>query len=139
MKRDWDLIRKILTDIEGEKDVFDSLKEDPEQGDLSHDEYEKLLQVHRCKESVMLGHIELLADSEYIEGVDVVRSTSGIVGYRMTSDPRLTMSGHDLLDTMRSPKVWGLIKSTALSKGIDLTFDSIKVLAVPVLKSIIGE
>jgi len=45
------------------------------------------------------------------------------------------MAGHDLLDTMRSTRIWEKIKATAKTKGIELTFDAIKALGAFALKS----
>ena len=85
----------------------------------------------------MLGHLELLTNNGYIEGAEVVRSVSGFAGYSAGS-PRLSMAGHDLLDTMRSATVWENIKATANKKGIELTFDAIKVLGIAALKHVLG-
>jgi hypothetical protein len=52
--------------------------------------------------------------------------------------PDLTWEGHELLETMRSKAVWERIKKTATEKGIELSFDSIKALAVKALAAIIG-
>ena len=51
----------------------------------------------------------------------------------------LTWKGHEFLDTIRSKSVWEKIKSAALEKGLELTFDTIKKLSVVTLKMIIGE
>lgn len=48
------------------------------------------------------------------------------------------MSGHDLLDTMRSPNVWETIKSTAKKKRVELTLDVIKALSEVALKQLFG-
>lgn len=54
------------------------------------------------------------------------------------SSPRLTMTGHDLLDTMRSKPVWEKVKETAQSKGIELTFEAVKMRGTWALKQVIG-
>jgi len=85
----------------------------------------------------ILGHLELLVNSGYIEGLKVTRGLNGhfIIS---RSKPRLTMAGHDLLDTMRSKPVWDKVKETAQSKGIELTFDAVKMLGTWALKQIMG-
>ncbi|MHB8474176.1 MAG: DUF2513 domain-containing protein [Gammaproteobacteria bacterium] len=35
---------------------------------------------------------------------------------------RLTNSGHELLDTMRNESVWGKVKDTFKTKGVEMTF-----------------
>lgn len=137
MKRDWDLIRKLLTEIEEEKDFLADLPPEPKWGEESEEEYKSKMESYEAIESRLLGHLELLTESGYVDGVSVRRSTSGQIAYWRNS-PRLTMAGHDLLDTMRSSPVWETIKSTAKSKGIELTFDAIKALGAYALKQLIG-
>ena len=50
----------------------------------------------------------------------------------------LNMARHELLDTIRSKPVWDKIKSTALDKGLELTFDVVKVLGAKAISLIIG-
>jgi hypothetical protein len=50
----------------------------------------------------------------------------------------LTWQGHELLDTIRSKPVWDKIKSTALDKGLELTFDTVKLLGAKALALIVG-
>lgn len=137
MKRDWDLIRKILTVIEEDRDVFADLPAEPKWADHSSEEYELQLSEYTASERRIAGHLEMLIDNGYLNGLKVIRTGSGRFGYSV-SDPRLTMAGHDLLDTMRSPTVWEAIKSTAKKKGIELTLDAIKALGGVVLKQLLG-
>ena len=137
MKRDWDLIRKILTDIEEDRDVFADMPVEPKWADQSSEEYELQLSEYTDSEKRIAGHLEMLIENGYLKGLKITRTGCGRFGYSV-SDPRLTMTGHDLLDTMRSPKVWEAIKSTAKKKGIELTFDAIKTLGGVVLKQILG-
>lgn len=134
MKRDWDLIRKQLTDVEEEKGLFSEIPPEPDLTDQGWDTYESQLKEHRAIESRIFGHYELLVNNGYIDGLRVLRSVDGLFSYGLHS-PRLTMSGHDLLDTMRSTTIWEKIKATAKSKGIELTFDAIKALGALALKS----
>ena len=64
-----------------------------------------------------------------------MRGADGHIMYSL-SNPRLTMSGHDLLDTMRSSGIWETIKTTAQKKGIELTFDAVKAIGIVALKQI---
>jgi hypothetical protein len=50
----------------------------------------------------------------------------------------LTWVGHELLDSIRKDAVWKKIKATAISKGVDLSFEVIKQLAGAVIKGMIG-
>lgn len=137
MKRDWDLIRKLLTDIEEEKDYLADIPPEPKWGDEPEQEYNERYKAFREVEDRILGHLEMLVDNGYVKGVQVVRSLDGSFCVSRSSS-RLTMAGHDLLDTMRSSAVWESIKSTAKSKGIELTFDAIKALGAFALKQLIG-
>lgn len=133
MKRDWDLLRKQLIDIEEDRDVLADLPQEPKWTHESDAEFREYLVV----ESKLLGHLELLINGGYIEGITLMRDADGRLYYGV-HNPRLTMAGHDLLDAMRSKPVWEKIKSTAQSKGIELTFDTIKALAGWALKQVIG-
>ena len=134
MKRDWDLIRKQLTDVEEENDIFADLPPEPEWRDQDWAEYEKQLNEYRAIEGRVFGHLELLVNCGYIDGLQVLRSVDGSFSYGLHG-PRLTMAGHDLLDTMRSSTIWEKIKAIAKTKGIELTFDAIKALGALALKS----
>lgn len=134
MKRDWDLIRKQLTDVEEENDLFADIPPEPAWEDQEWPVYEKQLNEYRAIEGRIFGHFELLVNSGYIDGLQLVRSADGFFGYGL-HNPRLTMAGHDLLDTMRSATIWEKIKATAKTKGIELTFDAIKALGALALKS----
>jgi len=134
MKRDWDLVRKQLTDVEEENDLFSDIPPEPAWKDQEWAVYEKQWNEYRAIEGRIFGHLELLVNSGYIDGLQLVRSADGLFSYGLHS-PRLTMAGHDLLDTMRSTTIWEKIKATAKTKGIELTFDAIKALGALALKS----
>ncbi|KAA0089765.1 DUF2513 domain-containing protein [Paraburkholderia sp. T12-10] len=138
MKRDWDLLRKQLTDIEEGRDVLADIPDAPKwTDDLTWEAYDDLAKDQRAIEERIAGHLELLIDSGYVEGLQVLRGADNHFAYG-SSAPRLTMAGHDLLDTMRSTTIWESIKSTARTKGIELTFDAIKALAGYALKHALG-
>ncbi|CAM2198544.1 DUF2513 domain-containing protein (plasmid) [Paraburkholderia kururiensis] len=138
MKRDWDLLRKQLTDIESGHDVLTDIPAAPKwTDDLTWEAYDQIAKEHRSLEERLAGHLELLIDSGYVDGLQVLRGADGHFSYGRSA-PRLTMAGHDLLDTMRSGTIWESIKQTAKTKGIELTFDAIKALAGYALKHSLG-
>ena len=137
MKRDWDLIRNLLTDIEEDKDVMAEIPAEPKWTDQSSEEYEQQVSEYNVSAGRIAGHLEMLIKNGYVDGLKVIRTGSGHFGYSLAG-PRLTMAGHDLLDTMRSPTIWESIKSTAKKKGIELTLDVIKTLSTVVIKQIFG-
>jgi hypothetical protein len=137
MKRDWDLLREQLTDIEDEKDFLADFPDEPKWDDgLSWEEFEQKLKEYRAVEKRIFGHLEMLVDNGYVDGLQILRGAGGEFHYGL-SDPRLTMAGHDLLGSMRSQPVWETIKATAKTKGIELSFDAIKALAAFALKQLL--
>lgn len=133
MKRDWDLIREQLTTIEEDRDILASLPPEPTLEGKTIEEYERQVEAFRAAEVRIAGHLEMLIDNGYIDGLKITRSGDSRFGFSVAA-PRLTMAGHDLLDTMRSPKMWESIKSTAKKKGLELTFDVIKAMGILFLK-----
>ena len=117
MKRNWEVIRQVLIAVE--EDKFDELVKGANQADI------------------VIQNTELLLVADFLKGsyeylsLDSTEKTLVVDG--------LTWKGHEFLDTIRSKPVWDKIKSTALEKGLELTFDTIKKLSVVALKMIIGE
>lgn len=139
MKRDWDLLRQQLTDIEEERDVFANVPDEPPKwlDDESEEQYKAKMHEYDALSNRVCGHLELLIDAGYIEGLKIIRGNSNEFYYSITA-PRLTMAGHDLLDTMRSNSVWSTVKDIAKKKGMDLTFEVIKQLTGVAIKQIAG-
>ncbi|WAG08148.1 DUF2513 domain-containing protein [Aeromonas jandaei] len=125
MKRDWDVIRDILLKIENEEDLFASIPEQPKwNNDLSVEENIKAEEECLKAENLLCGHLEILIESGYIDGLQVSRTshrwTWGIFG------PRLKMAGHDLLDTLRPAGMPQKLAKFANERGVELTIDTIK-------------
>jgi hypothetical protein len=113
MKRDWDVIRALLVEIEEDncgKSTY---------GDRN--------------EPIKTGHAFLLRDAGFIAAVDASTLTG-----RALIRPTLTWAGHELLDTIRSRSVWERIKRTAKEKGIELSFDAVKMLGKAALHLVIA-
>ncbi|MEN6487460.1 MAG: DUF2513 domain-containing protein [Smithella sp.] len=102
MKRDWDLIRKQLTDIEEDRNVLADIPAEPKWADQRWEEYEQQLNQFKTAEGRIAGHLEMLIDNRYIDGLQVQRGADGHFWYGLAG-PRLTMAGHDLLDTCGPP------------------------------------
>ena len=107
MKRDWDVIREVLIEVEG----------------LSDDSRDQFTYSEGESDAAKVAHVLLLWKAGFLEGLDA----GGLDGAALLS-PELTWQGHDLLDTLRSKAVWERIKTTAKEKGIELTFDTVKAL-----------
>ncbi|MGF6838828.1 hypothetical protein QF001_002695 [Paraburkholderia youngii] len=70
MKRDWDLLRQQLSDIEAGVDVLADIPDAPKwTDDLTWDDYDRLAKEQRAVEERIAGHLELLIDSGYVDGI----------------------------------------------------------------------
>jgi hypothetical protein len=108
MKRDWDVIREVLIEVES----------------LNADERDRFAYCVRSdRDSTKDAHALLLRKAGLLEGADAES-----MGEAALLCPALTWQGHELLDTLRSKPVWQRIKSTAKDKGVELTFDTVKAL-----------
>lgn len=117
MKRNWDVIREVLTEVEG----------------LSSQERGDFIYGRGRQDEVRAGHAFLLWEAGFIKGIDA----NSFSGPALIS-PDLTWEGHELLDTIRSKPVWEKIKSTAKDKGIELSFDAVIALGKAALAAVIG-
>lgn len=105
MKRDMDLVRKILFEVENS----------PEEGIED-------FKIEPFSREQIIYHIRLLQDSELIEGKLVGSGNAGIVWYGIN---RMTWGGHDFLDACRDDGRWGQAKEI-FNKLNGVTFDVIK-------------
>lgn len=117
MKRNMDLARQILIDIEEGKKAFDVSSSEkrgmlglPLEGGPSASDADTLA-----------GHLDLLEDGGFIE--IQARLLGG--AYMVKG---LSWKGHDFLDSVRDPEIWEKTKSGALQAG-GWTFDLVKDLA----------
>jgi hypothetical protein len=108
MKRDWDVVRQVLSEIES--------------GDR------RQLRYSDSVDPIATEHAFLLLDAGYITAIDATTLDG-----RGLINPELTWEGHDLLDTIRSKSVWERVKQLAKEKGVELTLDSVKLLAAKAL------
>src|SRR4051812_8458418 len=103
MKRDWDVIREVLLEVEAHD------AEDPNELTYAVGPEEGF--------SLKAQHALLLWKEGFIEGVN----GSTLSGHRVFVQS-LSWGGHDLLDTLRSKSVWERVKKTSAEKGIELSF-----------------
>ncbi len=122
MKRDWDVVREVLIEVES----------------MPHEArttFAYIIGPDQTPDSrARAEHALLLLQGGYISGLD-----ASDLGGSTLLGPELTWNGHDLLDTLRSKPVWDRIKSIAQEKGIELTFDAVKALGAIALKAIIRD
>lgn len=111
MKRNWETIREILTRLEELQNTDATLQLSDFPADRAFD---------------ISYHAELLIEAGLIEG-----DMHGHIG-RGPSDffaRRLSWSGHEFLDAVRSDTVWTKTKKTFATKGVEMTFDLVKSVA----------
>jgi len=111
MKRDFELIRKLL--------IFLEEKEDP-----GHVEVPP---IEGYSESVIKTHLILLHDAGLLRCEPVKSSTSDRVIYVIPFD--LTWEGHEFLGKIRDDNVWNKIKNIVSSRGGTLVFSVVNRLA----------
>lgn len=118
MRRDMDLVRELLLAIEGEG-------EDPLGWMVS-------VLPHRDP-TLVSYHVQLLHEAGLIVAIDL----SSCDGYDWRPK-RMTYAGHDLLDSIRDPDIWGRTKGGVEAAG-GFTLDLMKALAKGFLKKQIEE
>jgi DNA-binding transcriptional ArsR family regulator len=117
--RNWDTIRAILLKLEAAEMAHTTVTLD---------------QVDGIAPQEVGYHMMLLRERGLIEA-NILKSSTGDGGIATALARRLTFDGHDFLDQIRDPSLWGKIKSKVKEKGLDLTFDTIKAAAAALVKS----
>lgn len=112
MKRDWDIIRELLTRLEDEEFTRQPLR-------LSCFE-------NTPKRDVISYHVELLLEAGLVQGY--MSKELGIWPADFVVE-RLTWSGHEFLDATRNDTLWAKTKARFASEGLGMTLDGIKAVA----------
>jgi len=114
MERNWDTIREILLGLEEKR---------PDKHTLRLSDFP----TNRAAE--ISYHVELLMEAGLIHGQ---------MSKTLSPDPsdfmaiRLTWSGHELLDAIKSDTIWRKTKESFISKGVSMTFDLVKSVAIDI-------
>lgn len=108
MKRDWDLIRTILLNIEN--DVED------------YEEFVRLSGFEGKSQKVLWDHVEMLIDAQFI------KYTERLAAIYMPQLLKLTFQGHEFLDNMRNDTVWKKVLEK-LKTAKDLSLPAIQAYA----------
>lgn len=119
MKRNWELIRKIMLAVEDLASTQQVVSGDDIKGYASE---------------VVSYHIQLLKEAGLVKASCSNSLDSGVEC--MAS--QLTWQGHEFLDKVRSPGMWNKTLAVLRDKGLDLSFDTIKAAAAHVATSIIS-
>lgn len=117
MKRNWDLIRKILIKLEEKADIQSELSSEDIRGFDRH---------------TVSYHYNIMAHA----GLITIEDNSSIndTDYSALS---LTWQGHEFLDKIRNDSVWNKVKSTVQTKSLDLSFDVIKQVASSLISAML--
>ncbi len=115
MKRDMDLARQILEQIEASSTVGGWIQ----------------LSIPDRTSDEVSYHIKQLNQAGMIDADDV--STMSGFDWRAKG---LTWEGHEFLDNVRNETVWRRVKATIQDKGGTASFEIIKELAIEIAKSV---
>ncbi|MDX1915167.1 MAG: DUF2513 domain-containing protein [Methylophilus sp.] len=118
MVRDWELVRKILFTLEAK---------DSTHGQLASESIENY------KPEVVSYHIYMMKEAGLIDAHCLNSANASIVCFASS----LTWEGHEFLDKIRNENVWNKIKGHIKAKGLDLSFDVIKVVVTTIIGNMI--
>lgn len=118
MKRDMDLVREILLQVESHN---------------SPDEELENLKVEGFDDLLIFYHVHLLSDAGLLWATE-----ARAIGIYEWSPIALTWAGHEFLDSIRDPEIWEKTKNSARSAG-GFTMDLLKDIAKGFFKKKIEE
>lgn len=122
MKRDWTIIRAILLELEESatpNTVVNANSLPP------------------FAEQEVAYNMRLLSEAGFINA-NILESKAGDGRIIAALARRLTNSGHELLDTIRSDTVWGKIQDKFKSSGVDMTFDLVIMAGKRIMESLLS-
>jgi hypothetical protein len=107
MKRDMDVIRAIILNVEGDKYPYGGRVNLP-----------------GVSEETCAYHVALMIDAGLVEG-HVIKSIS--CPYAAAGIERLTSAGHDFCDGIKHDTIWNKAKGLAGSLGLPVVVECVKV------------
>lgn len=119
MKRDWEVVRLLLIELEKEESLSGHLMPGGIKG------YDPQLVSY---------HIKLIGEAGLAEVS--CHQALGVEPFYIAHS--LTWQGHEFLDSIRESGLWNRIKASARQKGIEMSMETIRLIASSVLKQIIG-
>lgn len=129
MKREWTKIREVLEDVEADRldEKLSSLEEKSERL--------RALGEESSEENIYYGHLLLAIEAGLVTGVEIDLCVTPTPPWQYgTTVPRLTMEGHDVLDSMRSSAVCSRLKTIAVEQSLPITVELIKAVAASLVK-----
>lgn len=110
MKRDMDLVRKILLEIE-ERYVSTALYD---------------LQIEGYDVQTIANHCKIMQEAGLFSACSIKYASNDIYAFGVGG---LTWNGYDYLDKIRDDSVWRKTKDVITEKGLPLVFDTIKTIS----------
>lgn len=120
MERNWDTIREILTLVEKCTLPTDEVR-------LSNFPSERAGEISY--------HMTLLIEAGLVKGC--ISQTVSLEPKDFIAQ-RLTWSGHEFFDAIKSESIWEKTKNKFFEEGISMTFDLVKSVAANLCKSILS-
>jgi len=121
MKLDMELFRSILIKIE---------QLDPGSGiDIPSSDFSEL----GCDELLVYGHLKLLEEGGFIEGVEMSHSLGRAYNAR-----RITWQGHEFLNTIRDENIWKKTLASLKKVSGSTSLDVIKAVAISFAQQQLG-
>lgn len=118
MKRDMELIRKILFKIE---DTVDNVAE-----------YN--LEIEGYTLDQVAYHCSILHEGGYIHAYKGNYAGDGLYSFGVG---RLTWEGHEFLDKIREDTIWSKTKDTIVEKGLPFVFDIVKSVSTEIITGVV--
>lgn len=125
MRINYDCIRDVLLSLEN----LLILDENLEMNTVSPDELCSELPDYQKQDIVY--SLLMLRDAGYLD-VNVIEADCGIIGMMVYG---ITFEGHKYLDTVRSSPIWEETKKTFKEKAIEMTIDTIILVAKKIIQS----
>lgn len=110
MKRDMDLCREILLDLEGKDFGPGAIK----------------VEIPGRSEQEVSYHLKLLDQAGLVEAEDLSKSTQNMKWRAFC----LTWDGHEFLEASKNPDTWERMKETLKEKSVGMSFDIVKALLI---------
>jgi Hypothetical protein (DUF2513) len=118
MKRNWDIIRKILIKVEAAPTEFAEIESDSIEG---------------VDSETAAYHMRLMIESGLVLG-----SCRSSIGTPWCHLRRLTWEGHELLDQIKRETIWNKVKEQSMQRGVELSMEVIKQVASQIIRQVLG-
>jgi len=117
MKRDIDLVRKILMSVEAKESPDDWLN----------------IEIEGYSPVEISYHVKILAEAGYLDARDL--SSTGNFEWAPVN---LTWEGHEFLDAARDTKIWNKAKGVISEKASSVSFEILKAVLLKIGMRTIG-